>query len=647
MPITSEHHTLLATWFSCLTRPEHQQLASHGQAMMHTLETVQQDPECLLAALFLPFYRTHLLIAIDSPSSLETKIRTLWQGLTQLEAIDHVNTAESGLKAHSIDNLRKMLLAVVSDWRIVILKLVERLEALKFAKHAERAEQIALAEHTFEVYAPLANRLGMGQLKWQLEDLAFRYVKPDIYTEISRGLNQRRTDREQVIQHMIATLQHLLKEAELPGEVSGRAKHIYSIYRKTAKKNIDVNALYDTSAFRILTDSIPNCYAVFSLFHTQFEHIAAEFDDYIASPKPNGYRSIHTAVVGPGDRPMEIQIRTHDMHEEAELGFAAHWKYKEGAHKKTAYEDKIALLRRIIRWQKEVSAKHDESTHVYNQVFEDRVYVFTPQGDIIDLPKGATPLDFAYHVHTAVGHRARGAKINGKMVSFTVKLKTGDRVEILTHKEPHPSRDWQNPTNGYLYTRAAINKVRHWFKQQETPAVVEEKKTKHTEKMPHAAWVSTLPTTTQLTTLPRLRVGGTDNLLTQLARCCHPLPGDNVLGYITATRGIAIHRANCPNMLLVIKDREERILPVEFPTSLTARYPATLCLEGPDKTFMLRDVTSLMVAHKVTLTALHGQAMSPTFARLTLTITISDLATLTTLIHQLQQLPTVEAVWRV
>jgi len=324
-----------------------------------------------------------------------------------------------------------------------------------------------MAKQTMHIYAPLANRLGIGQFKWQLEDLSFRYLNSDDYQQISKSLNMRRQDRDVFINKIIKQLTGLFKEASFADvNISGRAKHIFSIYRKLKRKGGDYSELYDTSAFRVLLPTIEDCYTALGIVHSTWPHVAKEFDDYIAKPKPNGYRSIHTAVVTPGEQSIEIQFRTFQMHEEAELGVAAHWKYKENTQKQSAYEEKINLLREVMDWQKEVSTDDSDSENLYKKIFADRIYVFTPTGDIYDMQANATPLDFAYHIHSEVGNRCRGAKVNGALVPLTHKLTTGDQVEILTTKQGEPSRDWLNLTLGYLNTKHARDKVRHFFRKQ-------------------------------------------------------------------------------------------------------------------------------------------------------------------------------------
>ncbi|MGL4478603.1 MAG: GTP diphosphokinase, partial [Aeromonas veronii] len=367
-----------------------------------------------------------------------------------------------------VDNVRRMLLAMVEDVRAVVIKLAERIACLREAKTADEETRVLMAQEITNIYAPLANRLGIGQLKWELEDLAFRYLHPDTYKQIAKQLDEKRLDRERYIREFVQSLRNGLKEAGVDAEVYGRPKHIYSIWRKMQKKHLEFNELFDVRAVRVVTKRLQDCYAALGIVHTQFHHIPREFDDYVANPKPNGYQSIHTVVVGPEGKTVEIQIRTDQMHQDAELGVAAHWRYKEGAQaggKANTFEDKIEWLRKLLAWQEDLSESGSLLEDLRSQVFEDRVYVFTPKGDVIDLPAGATPLDFAYHVHSMIGHRCIGAKIDGRIVPFTYALQTGDQVEVITQKEPNPSRDWMNPNAGFLRSSRARAKVATWFRK--------------------------------------------------------------------------------------------------------------------------------------------------------------------------------------
>ncbi len=401
-------------------------------------------------------------------------ITGLVQGISRMEQIRQFSEVRSPSakdkeeSAHQIEGLRQMLLAMVEDIRVVLIKLAERTQTLRNLSGATPEQQKQIAQETQSIFAPLANRLGVWQIKWELEDLSTRYLEPALYKQIAKLLDERRVDREQYINDVLAQLRQKLKAAGIKGEVSGRPKHIYSIINKMKRKHLDFDQLYDVRAVRVLVDNIEQCYAALSIVHELWQPIQKEFDDYIARPKPNGYRSLHTAVFGPRDLSVEVQIRTQQMHHDSELGVAAHWRYKENKKSESGVDEKIAWLRQILAWKDELADSGELQAQFKNELLQDRVYVLTPQGKVIDLPKGATPVDFAYVVHTDLGHRTRGAKIDGSIVPLNTKLQNGQRVEILTTKQGGPSRDWLSPRLGFLQSPRARAKVRHWFCRTES-----------------------------------------------------------------------------------------------------------------------------------------------------------------------------------
>src|SRR3569832_333912 len=390
-------------------------------------------------------------------------------GVTKMEMI-HSLHGEGKKEQRQAETLRKMLLAMADDVRVVLIKLADRTHNMRTLSALPEDRQRRIAEETLNIYAPLANRLGIWHIKWELEDLAFRYLHPDTYKQIASMLKERRVDRERYINQFMKTLADALARAGSKAEITGRPKHIYSIWRKMSRKNVDYSQIYDVRAVRVLVDEVRDCYAARGVVHGLWQYIAGEFDDYIATPKDNSYRSIHTAVIGPQGRTVEVQIRTHEMHQHSELGVAAHWRYKESVAADAGFDRKVTLLRQLLEWKDDIAQGDDGGDH--SEKNEDRVYVFSPMGDIVDLPHGATPLDFAYHIHTELGHRTRGAKVNGHMVTLTFSLQTGQQVELLTIKKGTPSRDWLNPHLGYLKTARARGKVQHWFKQQNVEANV-------------------------------------------------------------------------------------------------------------------------------------------------------------------------------
>ena len=468
---------------------------------------------------------------------------------------------------HQIENLRKMLLAMATDIRAVFIILAQRLYDLRQSKNIEKIKQQALANESLNVYAPLANRLGIWQIKWEIEDLCLRYLHPDTYKTIAKSIASKRNEREVYIQNVLITLNEMIQHAGIKNfQSSGRAKHIYSIYKKMQHKNYSLEQIYDMSAIRFLVQNIEDCYSVLGLLQNTWPQIPEEFDDYIAHPKENGYRSIHMVLIGPHDHFVEVQIRTYQMHQESELGIAAHWGYKEGILQTNSYTSKIALLRQIIEWQKEMTGDKNVGGKVVNDIFADRIYVFTPMGDIVDLSKGSTPLDFAYTIHSEVGHRCRGAKIDGHIVPLTYALRTGQRVEILTAKEAKPSRDWMNVQAGYLKSSRNRAKVQHWFRVKDGWPLV----SKELSTVPAASLNKTIENTPNIPVrmneklTANIYIVGINKLLTHIAKCCHPTSTDAVIGYVTRTRGISIHKITCGNIVNATQKNQDRVIQVSW-----------------------------------------------------------------------------------
>ena len=513
--------------------------------------------------------------------------------------------------AQQIESLRKMLLAMVEDIRVVLIKLAERTQTMRSLSGVSAEQQRQIAQETQSIFAPLANRLGVWQLKWELEDLSVRYLEPELYKKIAKLLAERRMDREHYIGEVIARLRQALAGAGIAAEVTGRPKHIHSIINKMKRKQIEFCELYDVRAVRILVSDIQNCYAALSVVHELWPPIASEFDDYIANPKGNGYRSLHTAVTGPRQLALEVQIRTHDMHRDSELGVAAHWRYKENKKFDVGFDDKIAWLRHVLAWKAELADSGSLQEQFKNELLQDRVYVFTPLGKVMDLPRGATPVDFAYILHTDLGHRTRGAKVDGSIVPLKYKLQNGQRVEILSAKQGAPSRDWLSPQLGYLKSPRARAKVRHWFKTQNlddsiaqgrlllerelqrlgVSTVNQEKVAQRLrfhkleellaalgrgeitsrrlglaiqQEFPAKPAAISRPVahkhTAQRTSSTGVLIEGVDNLMIKLAKCCKPEKPDPIVGYVTRDRGITIHRQDCAFMQRMPEDKRERML---------------------------------------------------------------------------------------
>jgi GTP pyrophosphokinase len=559
----------------------------------------------------------------DWPEQLEngfgSNVKMLVEGISRMERIRLFSemrvTQDKDQAMQQIEGLRKMLLAMVEDIRVVLIKLAERTQTMRCLSGANPEQQKQIALETRDIFAPLANRLGVWQLKWELEDLSVRYLEPELYKRIAKLLDERREDREQFIHTVVSRLKQVLSKAGVTAEVTGRPKHIYSIIKKMKRKQIDFNELYDVRAVRILVDDVEGCYTALGLVHELWPPIDGEFDDYIAHPKSNSYRSLHTAVVGPRGLALEVQIRTQEMHQHSELGVAAHWRYKEGGKSDKHFDEKISWLRQILAWKEELANKGELQAQFKNKLFHDQVYVLTPQGKVISLPNDATPVEFAYTLHTDLGHRTRGAKVDGRIVPLNYKLQNGQRVEILTIKQGAPSRDWINPSLGFLQSPRIRAKIRAWFKSQNFDESVAQGRTQldrelhrlgvttinqeklaqrlHFNKLedllaaigrneitPHRIAVAIqeeLPTksieiakpnvfrpATQRTAKADITVGGVNNLMTRIAKCCNPVAGDAIVGYVTRDRGITIHREDCAFMLHLMENRRDRKLTAQW-----------------------------------------------------------------------------------
>ncbi|MFC4653679.1 MULTISPECIES: GTP diphosphokinase [Rheinheimera] len=622
-----------------------------GWEMVEILADLRMDKDALLASLLFPLLEAGLISLEQIQQQFCPAVAAMLAAVQQMEAIRSIPVGPNqSANPQQADNLRKMLLAMVEDVRAVVIKLAAQICYLRQVKNADEETRVLAAKETNAIFGPLANRLGIGQIKWELEDLAFRYLHPQTYKQIASLLEEKRLDREHYMQDFVAAVQDKMTQAGIQAEVYGRPKHIYSIWKKMQKKHLAFDQLYDIRAVRLVTERVQDCYAALGIVHTSWRHLPKEFDDYIATPKQNGYQSIHTVVLGPVGRPVEIQIRTRQMHDDAELGVAAHWRYKEGASAKEGQlDEKIGWLRKLLAWQEELADGSDLAEELKNQVTEDRVYVFTPKGDIVDLPQGSTPLDFAYYVHSNVGHRCIGAKISGRIVPFTYQLKTGDQVEILTGREPNPSRDWLNPNLGYLKSSRARSKVQYWFRLQDRDKnVLAGKELLDTElarlnlamdnpsKVLQRFNVNSMDEllagigggeikVTQvvhyiqsqsgkllqpeidprliskpLNTQPKSHVVvlGVGNLLTHMAGCCQPLPGDAIVGYITQGRGIAVHRDDCDQFKLLQEGHPERVVEATWGDKYASGYEVTIRIVAHDRNGLLRDITSILANEK-------------------------------------------------
>jgi GTP pyrophosphokinase len=604
-------------------------------------------------------------------------------------------TPGQGLDAGQAEALRKMLIAVVSDVRLVVVRLAERLQQARAAKHLGADARRRLAIENREVYAPLANRLGVWQVKWELEDLAFRCLEPDEYKRIAAALKVRRSERERYIEALKATLLGELAAAGIEAVIEGRPKHIYSIWRKMQAKRLAFEQLMDIRAARVLVGSVAECYAALGVVHSLWQFIPGEFDDYIATPKDNFYRSIHTAVVGPGGEPVEIQIRTHEMHANSERGVAAHWRYKEGGRSDQAYARKINELRALLAPAEADGtpgqADRDFLDRVRVDLFQDRIYAMSPRGAIVDVPVGGTPLDFAYQVHTDLGHRTRGAKVNGRMVPLDYRLKNGETVEIITAKSAAPSRDWLSEQSGFLASPRHRNKVRAWFRKQHEsqnkaegralleremqrlgvntpplPELLAELKLPGTEAL-HAALGLGEVTTAQVAGAiqrllharearleppararsaavrePKAEIQGVGDLLSVYARCCRPVPPEPIAGYITVGRGVSIHAQSCANLAYLSVKAPARVLAVAWGDRAERGFPVDIEIEAFDRSGLVRDVSAALTDAKISIQGMHT-VTDPRehIARMQIAIQISGLAQLSQVLARIAQLPNV------
>ncbi|MDP1603190.1 MAG: GTP diphosphokinase [Legionella sp.] len=665
-----------------------------GLAMADILADLEVDQETLAAAIIFVSVHYAELSLDDVEEQLGPNIAKLVKGIEKMSAIHNLQALNRYQQnKHQLDNVRKMLLAMVDDARVVLIKLAERLCVLRATIHLPENMRIQIASEAMEIYAPLANRLGIGAIKWEMEDLAFRYLHPEDYKSIAKGLKAKRLERDKYVDFIV---EELNKQIRTTGAshfaVYGRSKHIHSIYKKMTRKNVSLDEIYDATAVRILVETVDQCYVVLGMVHSLWKQVPVEFDDYITNPKPNGYQSLHTAVEGPEGRVFEVQIRTFQMHDLAEMGVAAHWKYKEGgvSHKES-HERKIEWLRDVLAWHREMATSSGVSDAMEREFLEDRVYVFTPDGDVLDLPHGVTPLDFAYHVHSQIGHRCRGAKVNGSIVPLTYQLKTGDRIEVLTGKELRPSRDWINPHHNYLKTSRAKAKVLHWFKMQDYDKnrdegheildkelkilgikadklhdVVSSFNFKKLDDLlaalgrgdiklgqilhrlsPVAEIEPAVQTIIKPLHLPEvkgsdLKIEGVGNLLTNMARCCQPVPGDEVIGYITVGRGVSIHRQDCSNILHSSEKQRQRFIQVSWGSSTRDHYVVDVLIKAFDRAGLLRDVTSLLSNEKAHVYALqtHSNKHENT-AFINLTVEIDGLNALSRLLNKLEQIPNV------
>jgi len=710
VPLKADERELLArAWqyaadhFGDSERRTGDSFLAHAAAVASIVGGLKLDRDTLVAALLhdLPWFEG--FDADDVARQFGQDVATLVDGTARMAVVSdlHRDPNRSG-GGDRVEALRKMLLAMARDIRVVFIVLAERLHDMRALKTLGEAECRAIARETQDLHAPLANRLGIWQIKWELEDLGFRYLEPVNYKRIAKLLAEKRVERERYVAEARDQLADDLSQAGVEADVAGRPKHIYSIWRKMQRKGLNFRELFDLRAVRVLVDDVAQCYAVLGVIHARWQPIPNEFDDYIATPKDNDYRSLHTAVVGPQGKNVEIQIRTREMHQQAELGVAAHWRYKEGVGADPSFDEKVAWLRQLLDAPADEDGEDDLIDRFKAEVFEDRVYVITPQGDVIDLPRGATPLDFAYQVHTDIGHRCRGAKINGRIVPLTTELTNGDQVEVLTAREPGPSRDWLNPARGYLRTPRARAKARAWFKQQDFEKNAGEGRQildrelhrlgltgmkldnvarrggyEHIDRFlaaigrgdisggQIAGMLSDqlLPDTgDDQDTLPiresqqarqsggddDVTIYGVGNLLTRMAGCCQPAPGDPIIGFITQGKGVTVHREDCEKVQRFEEAGDERLIDVSWANAQRHRYTVAIQVEAFDRQGLMKDIAGVLTQERINVTATNTRAdPADQLARMTLTLEVQDVAQMSRVTDRVAALRNVRDVRRV
>ena len=627
---------------------------------------------------------------------IEAEFGATVAGLTR--GVNQLNTLKNGKQTRldspeQAEMLRRLLMAIISDARVMLIKLCYRVERLPLLKHDDYEQRRGIAQETLDIFAPLANRLGMGLLKWELEDLAFRALEPQAYKRIAKLLEEKRSEREVFISGFGDQLKALLDDQKIKASVQGRVKHIVSIWRKMQRKNLEFHELFDVRAARILVDSVADCYAVLGIVHTTWQHIPQEFDDYIANPKENGYQSLHTAVATEDGKIVEVQIRTHEMHENSELGVASHWRYKEGARLDRRMESSIAQMRDLLQGSEEEVS--DAISEISTELSNDRAYVFTPTGQIVDIPMGGTPLDFAYSIHSEVGHRCRGAKVNGRIVNLTTVLETGDEVEILTTKESRPSRDWMNKNLGFIKSAGTRSKVRNWFNHQDfeqnlfdgksiydrmlskfslhnvdVKQLVAHFKRKDTEQffadigrglITSAQMLGFLQTEPERDPFRKIKkeakgpaskdevsIHGVGNLLTQFAQCCKPVPGDAIVGFITINSGISIHKRSCSNILSLPEDKYQRLIEVDWGQRAGSVYPVEVSVTAYQRTGLMQDISTILANLKVNLLNINSNTnRDEQIVHTRMTIEIHSVDELVAIIDKLTKVPNVQEVRRI
>ncbi len=628
------------------------------------------------------------------------EIALLVEGVTKLSRIEFKSKQDA-----QAENLRRMFIAMAKDIRVILIKLADRLHNMRTLNYQPERKQKEIAQETMEIFAPMAHRLGIFKFKWELEDLSFFYLDPDMYYEIAKRLKQKRKEREDYVNDLIIQIKNGIEQIGIEADIEGRPKNIYSIYKKMIKQMKDIDEIYDKIAIRVIVNDVHECYGVLGIIHTMWKPLPGRFKDYIATPKPNMYQSLHTTFIGRGGEPFEVQIRTWEMHQTAESGIAAHWRYKEGSPKDKKYDQKLAWLRQILEWQQDIKDTDEFMESLKIDLFDDTVFVFTPKGAVIELPKGACPVDFAYRVHTEVGHQCTGAKVNGRIVPLDFALSNGDIVEIITAKNSlGPTRDWLN----FVKTSSAKSRIRQWFNRgKRADNIIKghdvlEKELKKNHLSPKELLkndklivvarrlgynssedlfaaigdgaisaqqvilrqkeiyfqdamvedilnVPTIPKNIlqrDKESMAAVRIKGVDDVAIKLSRCCNPLPGDNVLGYITRGRGVSVHRRDCPNMQNYLKLEKERILDVEWADD-RGIYFLELEVKAFDRPRLTTDVMNVIADTRIQINSVFSRVTKNNFAVMNLKLEIKDVSQVQAIIQRIQQIKDVLEVRRV
>ena len=666
-----------------------EEYVNHPMEVAAILADLELDAETLAAALLHDTVEDTPLTAEAVEQEFGPEVARLVDGVTKLGRISLRSDQQQ-----QAENIRKMMVAMAEDLRVVLIKLADRLHNMRTLDPLPEVKRRKISRETLDIYAPLAHRLGIGQIKWELEDLAFRNLEPDAFDDVAKRIARKRHEREALVSDLREILASELEKVGIQADITGRPKHIYSVWQKMTRDNKDITEIYDLSAMRVLVDTVRDCYGVLGVVHSLWKPVPGRFKDYVAMPKSNGYQSLHTTVITHTGEPIEIQIRTEEMHRVAEFGVAAHWTYKEG-EKDASFDKKLSWLRSLLEWQTEVGDAESFVDTVKIDLFQDEVYVFTPKGDVLNLPAGSTPVDFAYRIHTEVGHRCVGAKVNGRMVALDYDLKNGEIVEILTAKAPHgPSRDWLN----FVKSASAKERIRKWFKSQrreENVAKGRDLLEKELHRMhrvslaelpeaklvemsgahkyatvddflaaigygdlsPHAVVMKmaittdgaagdlrTIPLIPNVQALPRVLVRGEKGLLSKIAPCCQPVPGDAIVGYTTRGRGVTVHRADCINAVNA-QDRE-RVVPVDWETEADHLYPVAIKIEAFDRQGLLRDIATVVAENRVNMSALEVHVYDDKTAVVSATVEIDSLAQLSRLMEKIEGVRDVHTVAR-